>query len=77
MNSWVTTKHRWVDKVKLTHIFTKSNKSRNLAKRERYIEQHFKKKAFITFGVQGSGSIQVEVPAEKGGKVRGHRNPSH
>lgn len=32
--------------------------------------------AVITFRVQGSGRIQVEVPAEKGDKVRGHRNPS-
>lgn len=30
----------------------------------------------VTFWVQGSGRIQVEVPAEKGEKVRGHRSPS-
>lgn len=32
--------------------------------------------ARFTFREQGSGRIQVEVPAEKGDKVRGHRNPS-
>lgn len=30
----------------------------------------------VTLRVQGSGRIQVEVPAEKGDEVRGHRSPS-
>lgn len=29
----------------------------------------------VTFRVQGSGRIEVEVPAEKGDEVRGHRSP--
>lgn len=35
-----------------------------------------KLESLFTFRVQGSGRIEVEVPAEKGDEVRGHRSPS-
>lgn len=41
-------------------------------KKER--ERERKSKA-VTFGVQEFGRIEVEVPAEKGDEVRGHRSP--